>query len=213
MNIALIGATGFVGKALLEELLSRGHGVRALQRDTARLAARPGLEARAVDVLAGGDLAAALQGVDAVVSAFNAGWTNPNLHDDFLRGSDAIAAAAREAGVRLIVIGGAGSLFVAPGQQLVDSPAFPAEWKAGALAAREALNRLRADQSGLDWTFLSPAIHLEPGQRTGVFRLGAEQPVADAQGESRISVEDLAVAVANELEAPQHRRARFTLGY
>ncbi|MFG6413616.1 NAD(P)-dependent oxidoreductase [Roseateles sp. DC23W] len=213
MKIALIGATGFVGKAVLEELLTRGHQVRALQRDAAKLAARPGLEARALDVLGGDDMAAALSGVDAVVSAFNAGWTNPNLHDDFLRGSDVIAAAARQAGMRLIVVGGAGSLFVAPGQQLVDSPAFPAEWKQGALAAREVLNRLRADASGLDWTFLSPAIHLQPGQRTGDFRLGAEHPVADAQGESRISVEDLAVAIVNELEAPQHRRARFTLGY
>lgn len=214
MNIALIGATGFVGKAVLEELLSRGHTVRALQRDAAKLAARPGLTVRSVDVLGGGvSLAAELAGVDAVVSAFNAGWANPNLHDDFLRGSDAIAAAAREAGVRLIVVGGAGSLFIAPGQQLVDSPAFPAEWKSGALAAREALNRLRADQTGLDWTFLSPAMHLAPGARTGQFRLGGENPVFDAKGESHISVEDLAVAIVNELEAPQHRRARFTLGY
>lgn len=213
MNIALIGATGFVGKAVLEELLSRGHTVRALQRDAAKLAARPSLTVRSVDVLGGASLAAELAGVDAVVSAFNAGWANPNLHDDFLRGSDAIAAAAREAGVRLIVVGGAGSLFIAPGQQLVDSPAFPAEWKSGALAAREALNRLRADQTGLDWTFLSPAMHLAPGARTGQFRLGGEAPVFDAKGESHISVEDLAVAIVNELEAPQHRRTRFTLGY
>lgn len=213
MNIALIGATGFVGKAVLEELLNRGHHVRALQRDAAKLAARPGLDVHSVDVLGGGNLAAELKGVDAVVSAFNAGWGNPTLHDDFLRGSDAIAVAAREANVRLLVVGGAGSLYIAPGQQLVDSPDFPAAWKQGALAAREALNRLRADQSGLDWTFLSPAIHLEPGQRTGVFRLGGESPVMDAQGECRISTQDLAVAIVNELEAPQHRRARFTVGY
>jgi putative NADH-flavin reductase len=213
MNIALIGATGFVGKAVLEELLSRGHGVRALQRDTAKLPARTGLDARAVDVLGGGDLAASLAGVDAVVSAFNAGWTNPNLHDDFLRGSDTIADAARQAGVRLIVVGGAGSLFIAPGQQLVDSPAFPAEWKSGALAAREVLTRLRADKSALDWTFVSPAMHLAPGARTAQFRLGGEEPVFDAKGENNISVEDLAVAIVNELETPQHRRGRFTLGY
>lgn len=213
MNIALIGATGFVGSAVLEELLSRGHHVRALQRDTAKLAARPALEARAVDVLNSPSLAAALAGVDAVVSAFNAGWANPNLHDDFLRGSDAIANAAREAGVRLLVVGGAGSLFIAPGQQLVDAPAFPAEWKSGALAAREVLNRLRADKTTLDWTFVSPAIHLEPGARTGTFRLGSEAPVVDAKGESRISVADLAVAIVNELEAPQQRRQRFTAGY
>jgi hypothetical protein len=213
MNIALIGATGFVGSALLEELLSRGHTVRALQRDAGKLAARPGLEVRTLDVLGGGDLASSLRGVDAVVSAFNAGWGNPNLHDDFLRGSTAIADAARAAGVRLIVVGGAGSLFVAPGQQLVDSPAFPAEWKAGALAAREALNRLRADESTLDWTFVSPAIHLEPGQRTGRYRLGTETPVVDAAGESRISVADLAAAIVDEAEMPRHRRARFTAAY
>ena len=213
MNIALIGATGFVGSALLEELLSRGHQVRALQRDTAKLAPRTGLQARPVDVLAGEDLAAELKGVDAVVSAFNAGWANPNLHDDFLRGSDAIANAARAAGVRLIVVGGAGSLFIAPGQQLVDSPAFPAEWKSGALAAREALTRLRADRSELDWTFVSPAMHLAPGERTGKFRLGGEEPVFDAKGESHLSVADLAVAIVNELEAPRHRRQRFTAGY
>lgn len=213
MKIALIGATGFVGKAVLEELLSRGHSVRALQRDAAQLAARAGLETRAVDVLGAADLATELTGVDAVVSAFNAGWSNPNLHDDFLRGSDAIANAARRAGVRLIVVGGAGSLFIAPGQQLVDSPAFPAEWKQGALAAREALTRLRADTTTLDWTFVSPAMQMAPGARTGQFRLGGEEPVQDAEGENRISLEDLAVAIVNELEAPQHRRTRFTLGY
>jgi len=213
MNIALIGATGFVGSALLEELLNRDHQVRALQRDAAKLAARPGLEVRSVDVLGGANLVAELKGVDAIVSAFNAGWANPNLHDDFLRGSEAIADAARKAGVRLIVVGGAGSLFIAPGQQLVDSPAFPAEWKQGALAAREVLTRLRADMTELDWTFVSPAMHLAPGARTGQFRLGGEEPVFDAKGESHISVADLAAAIVNELEAPQHRRGRFTAGY
>lgn len=213
MNIALIGATGFVGAALLNELLTRSHQVRALQRDPAKLAARPGLEARAVDVLNDADLAAQFAGVDAVVSAYNAGWGNPQLHDDFLRGSEAIATAARQAGVRLLVVGGAGSLFVAPGQQLVDSPAFPAEWKSGALAARELLNRLRADTSTLDWSFVSPAIHLEPGERTGQYRLGGEQPVVDSEGHSRISVADLAAAIVDEVETPRHRRQRFTAAY
>jgi uncharacterized protein len=165
-----------------------------------------------VDVM-NDELSDALKGVDAIVSAFNAGWANPNLHDDFLRGSDIIASAARAAGVRIIVVGGAGSLYIAPGQQLVDSPNFPAEWKQGALAAREVLTRLRADTSDLDWTFVSPAIQLAPRARTGQFRLGGESPVFDAKGENHISVADLAVAIANELEAPQHRRSRFTLGY
>ena len=213
MTIALIGATGFVGSALLDELLSRGHEVRALQRDAARLGARAGLHARAVDVLTHADLANELAGVDAVVSAFNAGWANPNLHDDFLRGSERIADAARRAGVRLVAVGGAGSLYIAPGQQLVDSPAFPAEWKSGALAARELLTRLRADTTSLDWTFVSPAIHLEPGERTGRFRLGSDTPVVDAHGHSKISVQDLAAAIVDELETPQYRRARFTAAY
>lgn len=213
MKIALIGATGFVGAALLDELLNRGHQVRALQRDVAKLAPRPGLEVRSVDVLTADGLAAAFSGVDAVISAFNAGWANPRLHDDFLRGSDRIAEAAREADVRLLVVGGAGSLYIAPGLQLVDSPAFPAEWKQGALAAREVLNRLRADTSPLDWTFVSPAIHLEPGERTGRYRLGTESPVMDAEGHSRISVKDLAAAIVAEIETPHYRRARFTAAY
>ncbi|RTL46362.1 MAG: NAD-dependent epimerase/dehydratase family protein [Burkholderiales bacterium] len=213
MKIALIGATGFVGTALLDELLNRGHEVHALQRDASKLAPRPGLSVKTVDVLGAPDLAAELAGVDAVISAYNAGWTNPQLHDDFLRGSQRITDAARAAGVRLIVVGGAGSLFIAPGQQLVDSPAFPAEWKAGALAAREVLNRLRADTTSLDWTFVSPAIHLEPGERTGRYRLGTESPVVDAAGDSRISVSDLAAAIVAEVEAPAYRRNRFTAAY
>ncbi len=213
MNVALIGATGFVGSALLTELLDRGHAVRALQRDASKLATRPSLAVRSIDVLTAPDLAAALDGVDAVISAFNAGWTNPQLHDDFLRGSERIADAARTAGVRLLVVGGAGSLYIAPGQQLVDSPSFPAEWKQGALAAREVLTRLRADTTSLDWTFVSPAIFLEPGERTGRYRLGTESPVMDAEGKSRISAADLAAAIVAEVETPQFRRARFTAAY
>lgn len=213
MNVALIGATGFVGSALLTELLDRGHAVRALQRDASKLATRPSLAVRSIDVLTAPDLAAALDGVDAVINAFNAGWTNPQLHDDFLRGSERIADAARTAGVRLLVVGGAGSLYIAPGQQLVDSPSFPAEWKQGALAAREVLTRLRADTTSLDWTFVSPAIFLEPGERTGRYRLGTESPVMDAEGKSRISAADLAAAIVAEVETPQFRRARFTAAY
>lgn len=213
MHIALIGATGFVGRAVLEELLSRGHQVRALQRNTASLEARPGLSIQAADALAPQGLAGAFDGVDAVVSAFNAGWANPNLYDDFLRGSEAIVDAARAAGVRLLVVGGAGSLYVAPGQQLVDSPDFPAQWKPGALAARELLRRLQADASALDWSFVSPPIHLEPGVRTGHYRVGQDAPVFDAAGHCRLSVADLAVAIVDEIERPAHPRRRFTAAY
>lgn len=213
MKIALIGATGFVGSAVLAELLARGHHVLALTRDPARLAVREGVEARRADALDAVSVAAALQGADAVVSAFNAGWGNPNLYEDFLRGSQAIVAGVRQAGVpRLLVVGGAGSLYVAPGVQLVDTPEFPAQWKAGALAAREALNLLRA-QTELDWSFVSPPAHLVPGERRGSYRLGSDALLVDAQGHSGISVADLAVAIADELEAPKHSRQRFTVAY
>ncbi|PND39110.1 3-beta hydroxysteroid dehydrogenase [Paucibacter aquatile] len=213
MKIALIGATGFVGSALLKELLARGHEVRALLRDPAKLAVQPGLEVHQADATEAEAVAAAVQGVDAVLSAYNPGWGHPALFEEFLRGSAAITAGVKQAGVaRLLVVGGAGSLYVAPGVQLVDTPQFPAEWKAGALAAREALNRLRGEQE-LDWVFVSPPAHLEPGERSGQYRLGGEELLSDAQGQSRISVADLAVALVDELEAPRHHRQRFTVAY
>jgi putative NADH-flavin reductase len=213
MKIALIGATGFVGSALLKELLARGHEVRALLRDPAKLAPQPGLELHQADATQAEAVATAVQGVDAVLSAYNPGWGHSELFDEFLRGSAAITAGVKQAGVaRLLVVGGAGSLYVAPGVQLVDTPQFPAEWKAGALAAREALNRLRSEQE-LDWAFVSPPIQLEPGERSGQYRLGGEELLSDAQGQSRISVADLAVALVDELEAPRHHRERFTVAY
>ena len=173
MKIALIGATGFVGSAVLQELLARGHSVLALLREPAKLAARPGLELRQADATQAEAVAAAVQGADAVLSAYNPGWGHAALFDEFLRGSAAITAGVKQAGVaRLLVVGGAGSLFVAPGLQLVDTPEFPAEWKAGALAAREALNRLRGEQE-LDWAFVSPPAHLEPGERSGRYLASA----------------------------------------
>ncbi|MNX94099.1 hypothetical protein D3C86_1263180 [compost metagenome] len=113
---------------------------------------------------------------------------------------------------RLVVVGGAGSLYVAPGVQLVDTPEFPAEWKEGALGAREALRQLQAED-GLEWTFLSPAILLEPGDRTGTYRLGGDAPLSTGEGPGRISVADLAVALLDEIERPQHLRKRFTVAY
>ncbi len=213
MKIALIGATGFVGSAVLKELLARGHEVRALAREPGKLAAQPGLQTVRADVTDAAAVTEAVRGVDAVISAYNPGWGHADLHDEFLRGADAITAGVKAAGVaRLLVVGGAGSLYIAPGVQLVDTPEFPAEWKAGALAAREALNRLKTS-TGLDWTFLSPAMHLEPGERTGVYRLGRDEPVFDAAGQSRITVADLAAALVAEAEQPQFLRQRFTLGY
>jgi len=210
MKIALIG-TGFVGSAVLDELLGRGHRVTVLARHPEKLEPREGLSVVAADAQVAAQVAAAVQGHDAVISAYNPGWTVPDIHDQFLAGSLAILEGVRASGVRrVLVVGGAGSLFVAPGVQLVDTPEFPAEWKQGALAARELLTRMRQEQE-LEWTFLSPAIMLEPGPRTGRYRSGTESPLMNGDQPGRISVADLAVALVDELEAPQHVRARFTV--
>lgn len=181
MNIALIGATGFVGSAVLEELLRRQHKVTALARNPGKLAARDGLTVVHADAQDATQVAKAVAGQDAVVNAYNPGWTVPDIHDQFLVGTRAIYAGVKQAGVkRLLVVGGAGSLFVAPGVQLVDTPNFPAEYKAGALAAREALNLIRHETT-LDWTFLSPPILLAPGERTGQYRLGTDAPLMNGE--------------------------------
>jgi putative NADH-flavin reductase len=214
MKIAIIGATGFVGSAVLKEALQRGHQVTAIARNIEKIATgNKNLTAIAADIDDSASLAKILAGHDAVVSAYNAGWTNPNLYSDFIKGSEAIQQAVKLSGVkRLLVAGGAGSLEVAPGVQLVDTPEFPEQWKSGSTAARDYLNNLKKE-TDLDWTFISPAIQLHPGKRTGVFRLGTDQPVFDSEGKSDISVEDLAVAIIDELESNQHIKKRFTLGY
>ncbi|RAJ94010.1 hypothetical protein LX87_03894 [Larkinella arboricola] len=214
MKIALIGASGYVGSSLLTEALNRGHEVTAIVRHPEKVT----VENDRLTVLRGDaqqedEVASLVAGHDAVVSAYNPGWDNPNIYNDSLVGLQAIQSGTRKAGVkRLLVVGGAGSLEIAPGVQLVDTPQFPEAWKAGALAARDYLTILRKETE-LDWTFLSPAILLEPGERTGKFRLGTEQPVFDANGDSKISVGDLAVALLDELENSQFIRQRFTLGY
>ena len=216
MKIAIIGATGFVGKQLVAEALERGHEVTAIARNVSALTAGKGLTPVQADVTDVPALAAALKGSDMVLSAYNAGWDNPELYNDFIAGSKAIQQAVKDAGVqRLLVVGGAGSLYVAPGVQLVDSPDFPEAYKAGATAARDYLNLLK-DEQELDWTFFSPAIEMHPGittGRTGQYRTALENPVFDADQRSRLSVEDLAVALLDETEKPQHIRQRFTAAY
>jgi putative NADH-flavin reductase len=214
MKVALIGATGFVGTAVLNEALNRGYDVTAIARDPKKVAvASDKLTLVAADVYDADKLAEVLKGHDAIVNTFNAGWANPDLYNDFIKGSEAIQQATKLAGVnRLLVVGGAGSLYAAPGLQLVDTPQFPAEWKAGATAARDYLNIIKKEED-LDWTFLSPAINLHPGTRTGKFRLGTDEPVFDADGKSEISVEDMAIAILDELEKNQFVKRRFTLGY
>ncbi|MEX8547245.1 MAG: NAD(P)-dependent oxidoreductase [Mucilaginibacter sp.] len=215
MKVALIGATGFVGKAVLNELLHKGHQVTAIVRNPESLKPQHGLTIVNGDATDVSVLADALKGQEAVISTFNAGWANPNLYLDFLNGSKAIQEGVKKSGVkRLLVVGGAGSLFI-DGKQLVDAPAFPAEYKAGATAARDYLNELKKE-SGLDWVFLSPAVEMHPGTsgvRKGTYRTGTENPVFDEAGRSVISVEDLAVAIVDEIEQPKFSRQRFTAAY
>ncbi|MES2913360.1 MAG: NAD(P)-dependent oxidoreductase [Pseudomonadota bacterium] len=211
MKIALIGATGFTGAPVLAELLSRGHQVTALARTPEKLQAQKGLNVVKADVLDEKQVAAAVAGHDAVISAYNPGWTEPKIHDIFLQGSHAILQGIKQAGVkRVLVIGGAGSLYVAPGLQLVDTPQFPAEYKQGALAARELLNRIEKETT-LDWTLISPPIGLAPGERTGKYRVGANDLLpGKGDAPAGISVADLAVAIVDEIEKPQHIKKRFT---
>lgn len=217
MKIALIGATGFVGAHILTELVNRGHQVTAIARDISKIDHASNLVTVAKgDVSVTEELIQLVKGHDAVVSAYNAGWTNPDLYNQFLAVSQTIQEGVKKSGVkRLIVVGGAGSLEVAPGVQLIDTPQFPEEYKAGAGAARDYLNILKKE-TDLNWTFLSPSIEMHPGTsgiRRGEYRTGLDNPVFDQNGKSSISVEDLAVAIVDELEAPHFIKQRFTVGY
>lgn len=202
MKIALIGASGNAGARLLAELSRRGHSVTAIARTPGKIAVLPGVTAKAGDVKDKAGLVRLLAGHDAVISSVRFVDTDP----------DALIATLREAGVkRYFVVGGAGSLEVAPGVKLIDTPPFPAAYKAEASAGGVFLDRLRATDD-LDWTFLSPSALFVPGERTGKFRLGKDQLLTNDKGSS-ISFEDFAIAAVDELEAPKHIRQRFTVGY
>jgi uncharacterized protein len=212
MNIAIIGASGFIGSALTKEALARGHKVTALVGRPEKLQAQANLTALASDVMDVNKLTAQLAGADAVISAFS-GHAQSDILGYFVKGVGNIISAAKEAHVpRLLVVGGAGSLEVAPGALLIDSPNFPPQYKASAQGAQQALNMLRSETS-LNWTMLSPAAIIAPGERTGVFRTRLDQLITRDDGSSTISVEDYAVAMMDELEKPVHARRRFTVGY
>lgn len=214
-KVAVIGATGFVGTQVVKELETRGYSVDAIVRDASKVEQKENIVAKSIDVNNIDDLAEALKGNDAVINTFNAGWANPNLYNDFLNGSKNIEKAVEKSGVkRFITVGGAGSLFI-DGNQLVDGPDFRADIKPGATAARDYLNEIKKNET-LDWTFFSPAIEMHQGTagiRTGKYRTSLESPVFDENGRSVLSVEDVAVALVDELEQNNHIRERFTAAY
>lgn len=203
MNIAIIGAAGRAGSRIQAELLRRGHSVTAIVRDPAKVAATPGLTVKAGDANDAGTLAPLLAGHDAVVSAVM-----------FLMGdADSLIGAVKQSGLpRYLVVGGAGSLEVAPGVRLIDTPEFPDLYKAEASKGAEFLDRLKAEPE-LNWTFLSPSAEFVLGERTGKFRLGDDALLVDGAGRSWISYEDFAVALVDEIETPKHERKRFAVGY
>ena len=212
MKIAIIGASGYVGSAVLKEAASRGHDVTALVSSPEKVPRLDKVVAVKADVQAQDELLGKLKGHDAVISAFS-GHAQSDILGYYLSGMASIIAASKDAGVaRLLVEGGAGGLEVAPGVQLIDTPQFPDQWKATAEGARQALGLLREEQS-LNWTVLAPSAHLDPGKRTGTFRLGKDALLIDEAGHNHISLEDYAVAMIDELEHAAHSRMRFTVGY
>jgi uncharacterized protein len=203
MKIAVTGASGRAGSAITAELARRGHSVTAIARNPDRIAKLANVTAVAGDANDRAALAKLWAGHDAAVSSIH--FTASDV--------ETLIGAARDSAVpRYLVVGGAGSLEVAPGVRLVTTPNFPAQYKAEAEKGVAFLDRLQREKE-LNWTFLSPSALFEPGSRTGKFRLGDDQLLVDSAGKSWISFEDFAVAMADEIERPAHARKRFTVGY
>lgn len=212
---ALIGASGFVGSAILKELLSRGYEVEALVRNPENVKVNnPHLTVKKVDVADTKALAADLKGYDTIISAYNPGWTNPDIYNLTLQNYPRILEAAKEAGVkRLLIVGGAGTLFCAPGLRVVDSGAIPAEIMGGVKSLGKFYLETLNNEKDIDWVFFSPAGVLEPGEATGTYRLGKDDLIVDSNGNSHITVDDYAKAMVDELDTPSHHKERFTIGY
>jgi putative NADH-flavin reductase len=203
MKVALIGASGHVGSRILAELVRRGHEITAIVRNPEKVEAGAKVTAVKGDVYDQAALSKLLSGHDAVISAVHFTASDPQI----------LISAVKGSGVpRYLVVGGAGSLEVAPGVKLVDTPEFPAAYLDEARKGGDFLDLLKAERE-LNWTFLSPSALIQPGERTGTFRLGTDQLLVDDKGQSAISTEDFAVALVDELEQPKHERRRFTVGY
>lgn len=216
MRIVVFGATGNVGRCIVKEALNRGHEVVGVVRDPAAIEPPdPRVALRRGDATDRASVAELARGADAVVSAISPRPNARGLAAPSLAGAArALIAGARDAGTkRLVVVGGAGTLEVAPGKALMDQPGFPEAYKAEATEGRNSLAVYRAEATGLDWTFVSPAAEIGPGERTGRYRTTGDQLLADAAGKSFITFEDYAVAIVDELENPKHIGRRFGVAY
>jgi putative NADH-flavin reductase len=213
MRVAIIGASGNIGSYIRDEALARGHQVTAIVRHPEKITVRdPLLTTVKADILID-KVDELVKGHDAVISAYNAGWSNPDVYNETIKGAKAIITGVKKSGIkRLLVVGGAGSLEVAPGVQLIDTMDFPENVKGAVLATRETLYMLKKEDK-LEWTFLSPPQSIAPGERTGHYRVGKDQLIKNKDGESKISTQDYAIAMLDELEHPQHIRKRFTIAY
>ncbi|GGT22782.1 NAD(P)-dependent oxidoreductase [Streptomyces chromofuscus] len=211
MRVMLLGATGMVGSRIAAEAVARGHQVTCVSRSGE--APVPDVTATAADAADPRRVTELAAGHDAVASALVPPRDGSDPREPFLAMNSAVVDALRTAGVsRLVVVGGAGSLEVAPGEALVDQPGFPAEVLGEAMAHLDVLAFYRTVDD-LDWTYVSPAAEIAPGERTGSFRIGGDQLLTDAEGRSRISAEDYAVAFMDELESNAHPRSRITVAY
>ena len=214
-NVLLIGATGFVGSAVLNELVSRGHKVTAVARNVEKVAKSELLDVVKEDVANVDAIAKLADGKDAIISAYNPGWTNPDIATLISENYPKILSAAKKSGVkRLLIVGGAGTLFCAPGLRVVDSGAIPEEIMGGVRPLGDFYLNTLMNEKDIDWVFFSPAgVFDQQGKKTGNYRLGKDDLIVDAEGNSHISVQDYADAMVNELEKPAHHKERFTIGY
>jgi putative NADH-flavin reductase len=209
MNVVVYGASGHSGSEIVKELLRRGHKVTGVARKIDSLQGQQGVTAKVDDLANVDSTAAIIKGADVVVSAYAPPVDNTDaLVDVTKREIEAVKKAGRP---RLLVVGGAGLLEVAPGVTLIKSGHLPQEYMAIAISHEKALGVLRA--SDINWTYLSPAAYFVPGERTGKFRLGTKELISDAKGESKISFADYAIALVDEIEKPKHERASFSVGY
>ena len=214
-KIVLIGASCFIGSAILKESPERRHSVTAIvcHPENTKLE-NPNFKIVYCDVMDEDSVPELVKDADIVINAYNPGWTNPSISTDTTIAYKSNISGVKKADLlRLLIVGGAGSLLVTPDKRVMDTGVIPVSYLPAVKSLAEVLYGLQRDEKELDWVFFSPAGNIAPGEKTGIFRLGKDYLIVDEKGESNISVEDYAVALLDEVEKQQHHRERFTIGY